>query len=104
MGVIDVIIDIVGICLGLDWLDIDLLYCLFLFIGGGIVKVVYGWLFVFVLVVFKFWELYNVLIYSNGLEKELCIFIGSVIVCIFVSSFGLLLLMFLEWVGLGVGF
>ena len=103
VGATDAIIDIVGTCLGLDWLDIDLLYCSPLPIGGGTVKAAHGRLPVPVPAVLKLWELHNVPIYSNGLEKELCTPTGSAIACTFASSFGPPPPMFLERVGLGAG-
>ncbi|MCL2929327.1 MAG: nickel pincer cofactor biosynthesis protein LarC [Trichodesmium sp. MAG_R01] len=103
VGATDAIIDIVGTCLGLDWLNIDLLYCSPLPTGGGTVKAAHGRLPVPVPAVLKLWELHNVPIYSNGLEKELCTPTGSAIACTFANSFGPPPPMFLERVGLGAG-
>ncbi|MCL2932971.1 MAG: nickel pincer cofactor biosynthesis protein LarC [Trichodesmium sp. MAG_R03] len=103
VGATDAIIDIVGTCLGLDWLNIDQLYCSPLPIGGGTVKAAHGQLPVPVPAVLKLWELHNVPIYSNGLEKELCTPTGSAIACTFASSFGPPPPMSLQRVGLGAG-
>lgn len=103
VGATDAIIDIVGTCLGLDWLNIDQLYCSPLPIGGGTVKAAHGQLPVPVPAVLKLWELHNVPIYSNGIEKELCTPTGSAIACTFASSFGPPPPMSLQRVGLGAG-
>jgi len=71
VGATDAIIDIVGTCLGLDWLDIDELYCSPMPIGGGTVKAAHGILPVPVPATLKLWELRNVPTYSNGINKEL---------------------------------
>ena len=97
------IIDIVGTCLGLDWLNIDQLYCSPLPTGGGTVKAAHGRLPVPVPAVLKLWELHHVPIYSNGLEKELCTPTGSAIACTLASSFGPPPPMSLQKVGLGAG-
>jgi len=103
VGATDAIIDIVGTCLGLDWLNIDRLYCSPLPTGGGTVKAAHGRLPVPVPAVLKLWELHNVPIYSNGLEKELCTPTGSAIACTIASGFGSSPSMFLQRVGLGAG-
>lgn len=103
VGATDAIIDIVGTCLGLDWLNIDQLYCSPLPTGGGTVKAAHGRLPVPVPAVLKLWELHHVPIYSNGIEKELCTPTGSAIACTLASSFGPPPPMSLQKVGLGAG-
>ena len=103
VGATDAIVDIVGTCLGLDWLNIDQLYCSPLPTGGGTVRAAHGRLPVPVPAVLKLWELRQVPIYSNGIEKELCTPTGSAIACTLASSFGSQPSMSLECVGLGAG-
>lgn len=103
VGATDAIVDIVGTCLGLDWLNIDQLYCSPLPIGGGTVRAAHGRLPVPVPAVLKLWELHNVPIYSNGIEKELCTPTGSAIACTLASVFGPPPSMSLQCVGLGAG-
>ena len=103
VGATDAIIDIVGTCLGLDWLNIDRLYCSPLPTGGGTVKAAHGRLPVPVPAVLKLWELHNVPIYGNGIEKELCTPTGTAIACTIPSGFGRPPSMFLQRVGLGAG-
>ncbi|NET76491.1 nickel pincer cofactor biosynthesis protein LarC [Okeania sp. SIO1F9] len=103
VGATDAIVDIVGTCLGLDWLNIDQLYCSPLPTGGGTVRAAHGRLPVPVPAVLKLWELHQVPIYSNGIEKELCTPTGSAIACTLASSFCSPPSMSLECVGLGAG-
>ena len=71
VGATDAMIDIVGTCLGLDWLDLDTLYCSPLPTGGGTVKAAHGILTVPVPAVVKLWQTRSVPIYSNNINKEL---------------------------------
>ncbi|MEM6613396.1 MAG: LarC family nickel insertion protein, partial [Cyanobacteria bacterium P01_C01_bin.72] len=66
VGATDAIVDIVGSCIGLDWLGIEQLYCSSLPTGGGTVKAAHGLLSVPVPAVVKLWETRNIPIYSNG--------------------------------------
>ncbi len=56
VGATDAIIDIVGTCLGLDWLDIAELYCSAMPTGGGTIKAAHGILPVPVPATLKLWE------------------------------------------------
>ncbi len=103
VGATDAIIDIVGNCLGLDWLNIDELYCSPFPTGGGIVRTAHGRLPVPVPAVLKLWELHNVPIYGNGIEKELCTPTGTAIACTIASGFCPPPSMSLQSVGLGAG-
>ena len=71
VGATDAIIDIVGTCLGLDWLGIEELYCSPLPTGGGMVKAAHGKLSVPVPAVLELWKKRKIPVYSNGIEKEL---------------------------------
>ncbi|MEM1172414.1 MAG: nickel pincer cofactor biosynthesis protein LarC [Cyanobacteria bacterium P01_H01_bin.35] len=103
VGATDAIIDIVGTCLGLDWLNIDELYCSPLPTGGGTVKAAHGRLPVPVPAVLKLWELHNVPIYGNEIEKELCTPTGTAIACTIARGFSPPPQMSLQKVGLGAG-
>lgn len=110
VGATDAIVDIVGTCLGLDWLGIDsdtdgwpLLYCSALPTGGGTVRAVHGQLPVPVPAVLKLWEMRQVPIYSNGIERELVTPTGAAIVTTLAREFGPPPAMYLETVGVGAG-
>lgn len=110
VGAVDAIVDIVGTCLGLDWLGIDsneaglpLLYCSALPTGGGTVKAAHGVMAVPVPAVLKLWEARGVPVYSNGIEKELVTPTGAAIVTTLASKFGAAPAMNIKQVGLGAG-
>jgi pyridinium-3,5-bisthiocarboxylic acid mononucleotide nickel chelatase len=103
VGATDAIIDIVGTCLGLDWLDLDELSCSAMPTGGGTVKAAHGILSVPVPAVVKLWETREVPIYSNGIKKELVTPTGAAIAITLASSFGEPPGMKLTKIGLGAG-
>ncbi len=103
VGATDAIVDIVGTCLGLDWLDIDLLYCSPLPTGGGMVRAAHGQLPVPVPAVLKLWASRQVPVYSNGIERELCTPTGTAIAVTLVTSFGPPPALVIDRVGLGAG-
>ncbi len=103
VGATDAIIDIVGTCLGLDWLNIEELYCSQLPTGGGVVKAAHGTLSVPTPAVLKLWESRNVPVYSNGIEKELVTPTGAAIAVTLAKSFCSVPTMRLEKIGLGAG-
>ncbi|HLO52292.1 MAG TPA: nickel pincer cofactor biosynthesis protein LarC [Kamptonema sp.] len=103
VGATDAIVDIVGTCLGLDWLDIDELYCSALPTGGGTVWAAHGQLVVPTPAVLKLWEMRQVPVYSNGIERELCTPTGSAIAVTLCQSFGSPPPMNLQKIGLGAG-
>jgi pyridinium-3,5-bisthiocarboxylic acid mononucleotide nickel chelatase len=103
VGATDAIVDIIGTCLGLDWLAIDELYCSPMPTGGGIVNVAHGKLPVPVPAVLKLWELRQVPVYSNGIEKELVTPTGAAIATTLATSFGAPPAMKIQKVGLGAG-
>lgn len=53
VGVIDVFVDVVGVCVVIDDFNLVSVVCFLLFVGSGMVVIVYGLLFVFVFVVFE---------------------------------------------------
>jgi pyridinium-3,5-bisthiocarboxylic acid mononucleotide nickel chelatase len=103
VGATDAIVDIVGTCLGLDWLGIDRLYCSALPTGGGTVKAAHGRLPVPVPAVLKLWESHQVPVYSNGIDRELVTPTGAAIAVTLATSFGTPPAMTIGRVGLGAG-
>ena len=110
VGAVDAIVDIVGTCLGLDWLGIStneeglpLIYCSPFPTGGGIVRAAHGQIPVPVPAVLKLWEMRSCPVYSNGIDKELVTPTGAAIATTLVRSFGSPPPMTLKQVGLGAG-
>ncbi|MEM7581121.1 MAG: nickel pincer cofactor biosynthesis protein LarC [Mastigocoleus sp.] len=110
VGATDAIIDIVGTCLGLDWLGIDcdrnglpMLYCSPQPVGGGTVKAAHGKISVPVPAVLKLWEMGKCPVYSNGIEKELVTPTGAAIATALAVNFGSPPAMRIEKIGNGAG-
>jgi uncharacterized protein (TIGR00299 family) protein len=103
VGATDAIVDIVGTCLGLDWLGIEQLYCSAMPTGGGTIWAAHGRLPVPTPAVLKLWEMRQVPIYSNGIERELVTPTGAAIATTLAASFGPPPPMTLTRVGLGAG-
>ena len=103
VGATDAIVDVVGTCLGLDWLGIDRLYCSALPTGGGTIRAAHGLLPVPAPAVLKLWEMGEVPIYSNGIDRELVTPTGAAISVTLAESFGAPPAMRLQKVGLGAG-
>ncbi|WP_026082864.1 nickel pincer cofactor biosynthesis protein LarC [Mastigocladopsis repens] len=110
VGAVDAIVDIVGTCLGLDWLGIEsnhnglpLLYCSPLPTGGGTVRAAHGQMAVPVPAVLKLWEMRGCPVYSNGIEREMVTPTGAAIATTLAIDFGSPLSMTVKQVGLGAG-
>ena len=103
VGATDAIVDIVGTCLGLDWLEIEELQCSAMPTGGGRVKAAHGLLPVPVPAVLKLWESRQVPVYSNGIEKELVTPTGAAIAVTLATGFGPPPAMKIKRIGLGAG-
>nr|WP_235355363.1 nickel pincer cofactor biosynthesis protein LarC [Aliterella atlantica] len=103
VGAVDAIVDIVGTCLGLDWLGIEQLYCSPLPTGGGMVRAAHGQLPVPVPAVLQLWSMRGCPIYSNGIERELVTPTGAAIATTLATDFGASPAMTLQKVGLGAG-
>jgi uncharacterized protein (TIGR00299 family) protein len=117
VGAVDAIVDIVGTCLGLDWLGIDcdtsgqrsyrqglpLLYCSAFPTGGGTVKAAHGRMAVPVPAVLKLWEMRGCPVYNNGIDRELVTPTGAAIATTLVQDFGSPPPMTIKQVGLGAG-
>lgn len=103
VGATDAIVDIVGTCLGLDWLNIDQFYCSTLPTGGGTIRAAHGQLPVPAPAVLKLFEMGKVPVYSNGIERELVTPTGAAIAVTLAQHFGEPPALFLETIGLGAG-
>ena len=103
VGAIDAIVDIVGTCIGLDWLNLDRLYCSPMPTGGGTIKAAHGKLSVPVPAVVKLWETRKVPVYSNSIRKELVTPTGAAIAVTLAEDFGDPPAMQLAKIGLGAG-
>ncbi|MBW4526047.1 MAG: nickel pincer cofactor biosynthesis protein LarC [Phormidium tanganyikae FI6-MK23] len=103
VGAIDAIVDIVGTCVGFDWLNVDRIVCSTLPTGGGTVWAAHGRLPVPVPAVLKLFELRQVPIYSNGIEHELVTPTGAAIATTLAAEFSAPPKMTLQKIGLGAG-
>ena len=103
VGAIDAIVDVVGTCLGFDWLGIHQLYCSALPTGGGTIRAAHGRLPVPVPAVLKLYELRQVPTYHNGIDRELVTPTGAAIVTTLVTQFGTPPKMTIQKTGLGAG-
>jgi pyridinium-3,5-bisthiocarboxylic acid mononucleotide nickel chelatase len=103
VGAVDAIVDIVGTCLGLDYLDLDRIYCSALPTGGGTVRAAHGILPVPVPAVLKLFSTRQVPVYSNGIDRELVTPTGAAIAVTLAHEFGAAPRMQLEQIGLGAG-
>lgn len=103
VGATDAIVDIVGTCLGLDWLGIEELYCSVMPTGGGTVWAAHGRLPVPVPAVLQLWQSRHCPIYSNGIDKELVTPTGAALAVTLAEDFGAPPAMYLHTIGLGAG-
>lgn len=110
VGAVDAIVDIVGTCLGLDWLGIEsnqdglpLLYCSAFPTGGGTVRAAHGQMAVPVPAVLKLWEMRGCPVYSNDIERELVTPTGAAIATTLALNFGSPPPITIQQVGLGAG-
>jgi pyridinium-3,5-bisthiocarboxylic acid mononucleotide nickel chelatase len=103
VGATDAIVDIVGACLGLDWLEIEELHCSALPTGGGTIRAAHGRLPVPTPAVLKLFEMRQVPIYYNDIDRELVTPTGAAIATTLATHFGSPPTMTLQKVGLGAG-
>ncbi len=103
VGATDAIVDIVGTCLGLNWLEIEELYCSKMPTGGGTVKAAHGELPVPVPAVLKLWELKKIPVYNNNINCELCTPTGVAIASTLATNFGNPPHFQISKIGLGAG-
>ena len=103
VGATDALVDIVGTCLGLDWLGVDQVICSPLPVGGGTVKAAHGRLPVPAPAVLELLKRAQAPICSNGIDKELVTPTGAAIATTLCDRFGPPPAMTLQQVGLGAG-
>jgi pyridinium-3,5-bisthiocarboxylic acid mononucleotide nickel chelatase len=103
VGALDAIADIVCTCAGLEWLEIERFFCAAMPTGGGFVRCDHGQLPVPVPAVLRLWEMHNVPIFSNGIERELVTPTGAAIAVTLSQSFGAAPPMRILKIGLGAG-
>ncbi|WP_310487940.1 nickel pincer cofactor biosynthesis protein LarC [Chamaesiphon sp. VAR_69_metabat_338] len=103
VGAVDAIVDIVGTCLGLDYLDVVKIYCSPLPTGGGTVRAAHGILPVPVPAVLKLFSSRQVPVYSNQIDRELVTPTGAAIAVTLATEFGAPPAMQLQHIGLGAG-
>jgi uncharacterized protein (TIGR00299 family) protein len=103
VGAVDAIVDIVGTCIGLDWLGVSQVYCSALPTGSGTVKAAHGRLPVPVPAVLKLWETRHVPIYSNDLEGELVTPTGAALMVTLAQEFGTVPPLRIQKTGWGAG-
>ncbi len=103
VGATDAIVDIVGTCIGLDWLGIDEIFCSALPMGGGTVRAAHGVLPVPVPAVLQLLSTRQVPIYDNGIQAELVTPTGAAIAVTLAQGFGPPPAMQLHRVSLGAG-
>lgn len=103
VGATDALVDIIGTCLGLDWLGVEQLYCSPLPTGGGTIRAAHGRLPVPTPAVLKLFEMGQIPLYSNHIDKELVTPTGAAIAVTLAAQFGPPPAMVLHRVGLGAG-
>lgn len=103
VGAVDAIVDIVGTCLGMDWLKIEHFYCSALPTGGGTVWAAHGRLPVPVPAVLKLFEKANVPVFYNRIDRELVTPTGAAIVTTLAHHFGHPPEMTIQKIALGAG-
>ncbi len=103
VGATDAIVDIVGTCLGLDWLGVDGLICSALPTGGGTVRCEHGLLPVPAPAVLSMMAAVQMPVYSNGIDLELVTPTGCAIAATLAGSFGPPPQFTLTKIGLGAG-
>ena len=103
VGATDAIVDIVGTCLGLDWLGVDEIVCSPLPTGSGTVRCEHGLLPVPAPAVLSMMATSQIPVYGNGIKKELVTPTGCAIAATLSSFFGAPPAITLQTIGLGAG-
>ncbi len=103
VGAVDAIVDIVGTCIGLHYLNITQIYCSPLPVGSGTVATAHGVMAVPTPAVLQLCQQKQVPIYANGIDRELVTPTGAAIVTTLAQGFGHPPAMRLERVGWGAG-
>lgn len=103
VGATDAIVDIVGTCLGLDWLNVDEMHCAPLPTGSGTLRAAHGHLPVPAPAVLALMTMAKTPVYSSGLRGELVTPTGAAIATELAAHFGEPPAMRLQKVGRGAG-
>ena len=103
VGAVDALVDVVGTCIGLEWLQVERIVCSPHPIGGGWVHAAHGQMAVPVPAVIQLWEQGQVPVFSNGIEAELVTPTGAALAVALADSFGDLPAMRVQKVGKGAG-
>jgi uncharacterized protein (TIGR00299 family) protein len=103
VGAVDALVDIVGTCIGLDWLGVEQVLSSPHPIGGGWVNTEHGKLSVPVPAVIELWEMARVPVFSNGVEAELVTPTGAALSVALAEEFVPCPPMRVEKVGRGAG-
>ncbi len=103
VGAVDALVDVVGTCLGFDWLQVERILCSPQPIGGGWVQTEHGRLAVPVPAVIQLWEDAQVPLLSNGIDAELVTPTGAAISTTLATEFGDCPPMQLHRIGRGAG-
>lgn len=103
VGAVDALVDVVGTCLGLEWLQVERIFGSPQPIGGGWVRAAHGQMAVPVPAVIQLWEQAQVPIFSNGVAAELVTPTGAAIAVALAESFGDPPPMRVQKVGRGAG-
>jgi len=101
VGGVDAIVDIIGSCLGLEWLGVDTVAASALPIGGGFVRCAHGVLPVPAPATVEI--LKGLPVYGNEIDKELVTPTGAAIVAATARHFGPMPVMRVRQVGYGAG-
>ena len=103
VGAVDTLVDVVGTCIGLEWLQVERIFCSPHPIGGGWVHAAHGQMAVPVPAVIQLWEQGQVPVFSNGIEAELVTPTGAALAVALADGFGDLPPMRVQKVGKGAG-
>jgi len=103
IGAVDSIVDIVGACIGLDFLSIEKVYSSDVSVGGGVVKIEHGYLPVPAPATAALLKEAKIPVTGGPGNRELLTPTGAAILTNFVDEFGLLPAMKIESVGYGAG-
>jgi len=101
VGAVDSIIDIVGIAIGLKWLEVDEFLASPINVGGGMVKCQHGTLPVPAPATAEL--LKGMPIYSSGIKSELVTPTGALVLSTYSKSFSAMPQMLVEKIGYGAG-
>lgn len=101
VGALDSIIDVVGVCIGLDLMGIEAVYASALNLGGGTVECAHGTIPVPAPAVTEI--LKGVPVYSTGIDRELVTPTGAALISTLAAGFGPIPEMTISQVGYGAG-